>query len=160
MTITLSRGRANRAANLGDRFAMVMDDLHSGMTHLPARFGRRRARRGRLQSIIGRPWSAEDILMVIVWVMTMPFAAARFESAILMPPFVHLPAHGSFVVASVEALLELAVAAMLARACAALVRRSARRMMSRRGGTSVHVPGRRARVESFAQDDAAWIPVT
>ena len=161
MTITWSRGQPDLTASLGDGPAVVMDFLFSAVTCLPAPFARWSARRAHLEPVIGHPWSAEDILMVIVWVLTMPFAAARFECAILTPPFAHLPAGGSFVVACAEALLELAIAAMLARSSTAIMRRAARRVVCRcRGWTSIHVPRRCARAVSFALDDETWSPVT
>lgn len=113
MTITLSRGRPSHA---------------TALTCLPALFAQWLARLGGVESLIGHLWSAEDILMVIAWVLAMPFAAMRFERAIIAPPFAHLSAGGSFVAASAEALLELAVAAVLARAFAATMRRAARRL--------------------------------
>ncbi|HSZ88459.1 MAG TPA: hypothetical protein VK822_03685 [Acetobacteraceae bacterium] len=160
MTITHSRGQPDRVARLGDGLPVVMDRLFSAVPCQPALIAPRPARRVRRDPVIGHPWSAEDSLMVIGWVLAMPFAAARFEHAILTPPFAHLPAGGSFVVASAEALLQLAVAAKVARSFTAIMRRAARQVVRGCGGwTAVHVPGRRDRAVSLSRDDATWSPV-
>jgi hypothetical protein len=62
--------------------------------------------------------------MVIVWVLTMPYAAARFERDILSPPLAHLKVATSFCVASAAALMELTVAAMAAWMVAATTRQA------------------------------------
>jgi len=160
MIITRPRGQSDRAASLEDVLGVAMDRPFSAATCQPLLLAQRPVRRVRLESVIGHLWSAEDILTVIVWVLTMPFAAARFESAILAPPFAHLPAGGGFVVASAEALLVLAIAAMLARVFAAIMRRAARQMVRRCGGwSSIRVPGRRRRTVSLSLDDEMWSPV-
>jgi hypothetical protein len=82
---------------------------------------------------VARPWSAEDVAMVIAWVLMMPYAAARFERDILSPPLAHLPAATIFFVASAAALLELTVAAMAARMVAATMRQAVRRVIRRCG---------------------------
>jgi hypothetical protein len=69
--------------------------------------------------------------MVIVWVLTMPHAAARFEHEILLPRFAHLPTGGIFFVASAAALMELTAAALLARTFAAMMRKAGRRVIHR-----------------------------
>jgi hypothetical protein len=60
--------------------------------------------------------------MVIVWVLIMPHAAARFEHYILVPPVGNFSAGGAFLVASVAVLLELLVAAVLARTLGSAMR--------------------------------------
>lgn len=67
--------------------------------------------------------------MVIVWILMLPHAAARFEHEILLPRFTHLPPGGIFFVASAAAVMELTGAALLARMCAAIMRESARRLI-------------------------------
>jgi hypothetical protein len=84
-------------------------------------------------SDIGHSWSAEDVMMVIVWVLMMPYAAARFERDIISPPLAHLPAASTFFVASAAALAELAVAAVAARMATATMRQAVRRVIRRAG---------------------------
>jgi hypothetical protein len=84
-------------------------------------------------SDIAHPWSAEDVTMVIVWVLMMPYAAARFEQDIIAPPLAHLPAATIFFVASAAALLELTVAAVAARMVAATMRQAVQRVIRRVG---------------------------
>jgi hypothetical protein len=77
------------------------------------------------------PWSADDVVMLIVWVLMMPYAAARFERDILSPPLAHLATATTFFVASAAALLELTVAALVARMVAATMRQAVRRVIRR-----------------------------
>lgn len=77
-------------------------------------------------TIIGRPWSANDVAMVLGWVAILPHAAARFEHDILVPPVSHLSAGGNFLVASAAALAELVVAALLARVLGTGMRKAVR----------------------------------
>jgi len=74
--------------------------------------------------IIGHPWSANDVIMVIGWVAILPHAAASFEHDILVPPVGHLSAGGNFLVASTAVLAELVIAALLARALGAAMRKA------------------------------------
>jgi hypothetical protein len=75
-------------------------------------------------SDMAHPWSAEDVVMVIVWVRMMPYAAARFERDIIAPPLAHLPAATTFFVASAAALVELTVAATMRQAVRSVIRRA------------------------------------
>jgi hypothetical protein len=91
--------------------------------------GRIKARMGTAGPIIGRPWSANDVAMVLGWVAILPLAAARFEHDILVPPVNHLSAGGNFIVASAASLTELTVAALLARVVGTALRHALRRML-------------------------------
>ena len=77
--------------------------------------------------IIGHPWSANDVAMVVGWVAILPHAAMTFEHDILVPPVSHLSAGGDFLVASASALAELVVAALLARVVGTAMRNSLQR---------------------------------
>jgi len=77
--------------------------------------------------IVGHPWSANDIAMVIGWVAILPHAATSFEHDILVPPVSHLSAGGNFLVAAAAVLAELAIAALLARMLGSVVRKALRR---------------------------------
>jgi hypothetical protein len=109
------------------------------------------------EPIIGRPWSANDVAMVIGWVAILPHAAASFEHDILAPPVSHLSAEGNFLVASAAALAELLVAALLARVLGAATREALQRLLclcrTRWSGHfdsyRARMPFRRARVVSL-----------
>ena len=99
----------------------------------------------RRRSMVRHPWSADDIMMVIVWVLIMPHAAVRFEHDILVPPVGDLSAGGTFLVASAAALMELLVAALVGRAIGATVRETIRylvrlRQTQRTGHYEGHLP--------------------
>ena len=76
------------------------------------------------RSTMGRAWSADDVIMVIVWVVALPHAAARFEHEILAPPVSNLSRGAIFLVASAAALTELLVAALLARVLGLVMRKA------------------------------------
>lgn len=80
---------------------------------------------------VGAPWSANDIIMVIGWVMVLPCAAARFQHDILAPPFSGLSEASTFLVASASALAELMVAAVMARVLGTLSRKAAQHLIHR-----------------------------
>jgi hypothetical protein len=80
-------------------------------------------------SIVGRPWSADDVTMMIGWVAILPHAAARFEHEILVPPINGLSGGAVFLVASAAALMELSLGALLARMLGVAVRKGLLRLV-------------------------------
>jgi hypothetical protein len=77
--------------------------------------------------ITERPWSANDVAMVMGWVAILPHAAMSFEHDILTPPVSHLSAGGTFLVAAAAVLAELVMAALLARVLGTAMRMALRR---------------------------------
>jgi hypothetical protein len=123
MEVTLSRGRtASRIAAPAEALAVALDCQLAAVVRPPLHLVRQMVRQVRRRSIVSQPWSAEDALMVIVWVLIMPHAAARFEHDILVPPVGDLSAGATSLVASVAVLLELLVAAVLVQCLVRLCR--------------------------------------
>jgi hypothetical protein len=133
MLVPSSRVQPQLAAAPGEALAEAMGRLFSaGMRPLALRARRLMHHRHRWSSV-AHPWSAEDFVMVIVWVLMMPYAAVRFERDILAPPLAHPSAASTFFVGSAAALMELTVAAMAARVVAATTRQAVRRVIRRCG---------------------------
>jgi hypothetical protein len=115
----------------GQALADAMGRLFSAGARPLALCARRLTHHRHRWSGVAHPWSAEDVVMVIVWVLMMPYAAACFERDILSPPLVHLSAATTFFVASAAALMELTVAAMAARMVAATMRQAVQHVIRR-----------------------------
>ena len=128
MQVAWSRGHPDRVVGQGEALAVPLGQLFSAVVSAPAPLMRRLAH---LESTSGHVWSAEDVLMVIVWVLILPHAATRFEHYILVPPFANLPAVGAYFVAYAATLGELTVGAMLARIFAAIIRKILRSVVHR-----------------------------
>ncbi|HUB11824.1 MAG TPA: hypothetical protein VMB34_07695 [Acetobacteraceae bacterium] len=73
--------------------------------------------------IMGHPWSADDVMMVIGWIVILPHAATRFEHEILVPPVASLTGGGAFLIAAAATLMELTFGALLARALGTTARK-------------------------------------
>jgi hypothetical protein len=133
MLVSSSRVQPEPVAAPGKALAEAVGRLFSAWVRPLALPGRWLMHHRYRWSRVAHPWSAEDVVMVIVWLLTMPYAATRFERDILSPPLAHLPVATSFFVASAAALMELTVAAMAARMVAATMRQALQRVLRRCG---------------------------